>query len=72
MVTKIIKMHDGEKKNKLEILAKDSPDYVVITGDRWTSAGTHSCLTGHFTGGDGGEWNLNSFYHHENRNQTLC
>ncbi|XP_047243631.1 E3 SUMO-protein ligase ZBED1-like [Girardinichthys multiradiatus] len=60
LTTKIGKMYDGEKKNKLEILVNDSPNYVAITGDQWTSAGNHSYLgvTGHFIDG---EWNLNSF-----------
>ena len=53
-------MYDGEKKNKLEILVEDSPNFVAITGDHWTSAGNHSYLgvTGYFIDG---EWNLNSF-----------
>ncbi|XP_072237421.1 E3 SUMO-protein ligase ZBED1-like [Leuresthes tenuis] len=60
VTTKISKMYDGEKKNKLEILVEDSPNFVAITGDHWTSAGNHSYLgvTGHFIDG---EWNLNSF-----------
>ncbi|XP_019211076.1 zinc finger BED domain-containing protein 1 [Oreochromis niloticus] len=60
VTTKISKMYDGEKKNKLEILAEDSPNCVAITGDHWTSAGNHSYfgVTGHFIDS---EWNLNSF-----------
>ncbi|XP_072223318.1 E3 SUMO-protein ligase ZBED1-like [Leuresthes tenuis] len=60
VTTKISKMYDGEKKNKLEILVEDSPNFVAITGDHWTSAGNHSYLgvTGYFIDG---EWNLNSF-----------
>ena len=60
LTTKISKMYDGEKKNKLEILVEDSPNCVAITGDHWTSVGNHSYLgvTGHFIDG---EWNLNSF-----------
>ncbi len=60
VATKISKMYDGEKKNKLEILVEDSPNYVAKTGDHWTLAGNHSYLgvTGHFIDG---EWNLNSF-----------
>ncbi|XP_039874752.1 E3 SUMO-protein ligase ZBED1-like [Simochromis diagramma] len=50
VTTKISKMYDGEKKNKLEILAEDSPNCVAITGDHWTSAGNHSYFgrTRHF------------------------
>ncbi|XP_072246410.1 E3 SUMO-protein ligase ZBED1-like [Leuresthes tenuis] len=60
VTTKISKMYDGEKKNKLEILVEDLPNFVAITGDHWSSAGNHSYLgvTGHFIDG---EWNLNSF-----------
>lgn len=49
-----------KKKNKLEVLVEDSPNFLAITGDHWTSTGNHSYLgvTGHFIDG---EWNLNSF-----------
>lgn len=40
VTTKISKMCDGDKKNK-EILVEDSPNYVAITGDHWTSASNH-------------------------------
>ena len=52
-VTKISKMYNGKKKNKLEILVEDSPNFVAITGDHWTSAGNHRYLgvTGHFIDG---------------------
>ena len=60
VMTEISKMYDSEKKNKLEILVEDSPNFVAITRDHWTSAGNHSYLgeTGHFIDG---EWKLNSF-----------
>jgi len=45
VTTKINKMYDGEKKRKkLEILVEDSPNFVAITRDHWTSAGNHSYL----------------------------
>ncbi|KAJ0069893.1 hypothetical protein NL108_016052 [Boleophthalmus pectinirostris] len=44
VTTKISKMYDSEKKNKLEILVEDSPNCVAITGDHWTSVGNHSYL----------------------------
>lgn len=60
VTNKISKMYDEEKKKKRETLMEDSPKYVAITGDHWTSAGNHSYLgvTGHFIDG---EWNLISF-----------
>ncbi|KAK0153914.1 Zinc finger BED domain-containing protein 1 [Merluccius polli] len=57
----IIDMYDVERKNKLDVLLKDSPNFIAITGDHWTSAGDdHSYLgvTAHFIDA---EWNLNSF-----------